>query len=443
MAVKQTSKSATFNAMLNEYLPYDLLMREMQERNWLLKTANIKEGWDGSDLIIPYQSSGASSVKMGGLTAEDDIDTASYVRGKLTGYKECWATLLFNSRDLMEHDKVSETNFLRILPDQLDETLNFMKEIVSTAVLNVKEVTSLAATPADAASVIKVYHPERLWIGQKIQVRLAANTAQVTVYVLSINMNNGDISVSDTRGGAPVTTINWTTDGYAAEDNVYIPDTFNDQTTTNDNGFSSLLHQVLPDGVLGAPDSVFGQVKTSSPFTQGLYYDARSLIVDSTDVLAEIFNGFAKARQRKAEIDCFLVSFKTFSAVLAALEYGAGGKTLGSGAFKNVGDKVDYAGFSEITVGSVLGSMKIVAINEFTDKLALGINTKKLDFHTNRGFQIQESPDGLKFYSIRTESGYQYIVDYSFYGDFVYSCPWQSIAVHLPDSYTGMPNFLI
>jgi len=442
MAVKQTSKAATFDSMINEYLPYDLLMREMQERNWLLKTANIKEGWLGGDMIIPYQSSYASSVKMGGLTNEDDIDTASYVRGKLTGYKECWATLSFHSRDLMEQDKISEQNFLKILPNQLDDTLNFMKEIVSTAVLNTQEVTSLAAQPADAASTIKVYHPERLQIGQKIQVRLAANTAQVTVYVLNINMNNGDISVSDTRGGAPVTSIAWTTDGYDKGDFIYIPDTFNDATSTNNNGFSSLLWQILPDGVLGAPATVFGQTKIDSPFTQGLYYDARAKITDATDILGELFNGFAKARQRKAEIDCFIVSYKTFSAVLAALEYGAGGKTLGSGAFKNVGDKVDYAGFSEITVGSVLGSMKIVAVNEATDQLAMGINTKCLDFHTNRGFQIQESPDGLKFYSIRTEQGYNYLVDYSFYGEFVYSQPWKAISVHLPDTYTGMPDFL-
>ena len=135
MAVIQTSKAATFDSMLNEYLPYDLLMTEFQEMNWLLKNCNMKEGWLGSTLIIPYQQAYASSVQMGGLTAESDIDEATYVRGQVDGYKEVWATLVFNSRDLMEHDKVSEKNFLRILPDQLDQTLSFMKQQVSIAVL--------------------------------------------------------------------------------------------------------------------------------------------------------------------------------------------------------------------------------------------------------------------------------------------------------------------
>jgi hypothetical protein len=90
-----------------------------------------------------------------------------------------------------------------------------------------------------------------------------------------------------------------------------------------------------------------------------------------------------------------------------------------------------------------MGSVKLVAINEMTDKVILGIDESKLDFHTNKGFKIQESPDGLKFYSIRNTTGYQYIIDICFYGDFVYSQPWTAIAITMPTTYTGIPNFNI
>jgi hypothetical protein len=454
MSVVQTSKAATFDSMLNEYLPYDLLMTEFKEMNWLLQNCNMKEGWLGSSLIIPYQQSYASSVKMGGLTDENDLDEATYVRGQLDGYKEAWASLVFNSRDLMEHDKVSEKNFLRILPDQIDQTLMFMKQLVSTAVLNTQEIsTVVSVTSAGGVATlgaIVVEHPERFEIGQKIAIAVTASTQELA-YVISINRNDGTLELATARGGTaldPATTA-------AAGDFIYMPDTKNG---ADDNGFSSLLYQVLPSGYLGAPATVFGQVKTASPFTQGLLYDAAdwangdiatgtagagNLITASSDVLAEIFNGLAKARQRGSDPDAFLMSYKHFSAVLSALEYGAGGRTLGSGAFKNVSEKVDYAGFSEITVGSVMGSVKLVAIREMTDKIILGIQTKKLDFHTNRGFKIQESPDGLKFYSTRQTTGYKYIVDYSFYGDFVYSCPYTAISITMPATYTGIPDFLI
>ena len=454
MAIVQTSKAATFDQMLNEYLPYDLLMTEFKEHNWLLQNCNMKEGWLGSTLIIPYQSSYAASVKMGGLTDESQIDSATYIRGQVPGYKEVWASLVFNSRDLMEHDKVSEKNFLRILPDQIDQTLKFMKEQVSISVLNTQEITVFTTVVNGDGSnpaVITVENPERVEIGQN--VLLYDGTTETLAWITTINRNNGELEIVDAFGGAGFTADIAT--AYGSGGSLYLPDTVNSGTN---NGFTSLLFQVLPEGYLGAPADVFGAVKTSSPFTQGLIYDAAdwengdtatgtegagNRITDASDILAEVFNALAKARQRGSDPDAFVMSYKHFSAILAALEYGAGGRTRGSGAFKNVSSKVDYAGFSEVTVGSVMGSVKLVAIREMTDRIILGMQTKKLDFHTNRGFKIQESPDGLKFYSVRNTTGYRYIVDYSFYGDFVYSCPYTAISMTMPTTYTGQPDFLI
>lgn len=447
-----TTKATTFNSMINEYLPYDLLMKEFVERNWLLKTCNIKEGWLGNGLIIPYQSALASSVRMGALTAETDIADAAYVRGELSSYKECWASLQFYGRDLMEHGQVSEQNFLKLLPDQLDQTLMFMKEMVSTATLNTQEIATItnigSAGGASTLATVTVDRPENLVIGQKLLAR--EGSTEENVYVISINMNTGVCTLADERGGTeynPALTVTATAGA------LYADSTF---VSTANNGFTSLLSQVLPSGYLGAPATVFGQTKTASPYTQGLLYDAAdwangstsagtqgagNLITAASDILAEIFNALAKARQRKANPTTFVMSYKHFSACLAALEYGAGGRTLGSGAFKNVSGQVDYAGFSEITVGSLAGNVKLVAVNEMTDKIILGLDETKLDFHTNKGFKIQESPDGLKYYTVRDTTGYKYIIDYCFYGDFVVPQPWTCIAMTMPTTYTGIANF--
>lgn len=448
-----TTKANTFSDMINEYLTYDLLMQEFEDKTWLIKNANTKEGWLGGTLIVPFQTTIASSVKMGGLTAEADIAEAEYVRGEISGYKECWASLSFNSRDLEEHGKISEKNFLKILPDQLDQSLNYMREVMSVAMLNTQEITQIQSITDTGGTpdlaVIVVNNPERLRIGQRVLLR--EGSTEEPAYVISINMNSGSVELATARGGTEMTVAITVTAAGA----VYLDNTF---ASTVNNGFTSLLYQLLPSGYLGAPATIFGQTKTASTYTQAIVYDAAdwangtpasgtqgagNLITANDDILAQIFNGLAKARQRYANPTTFLMSYKHFSAVLAALEYGAGGQTLGSGAFKNVSSKVDYAGFSEITVGSVKGTIKLVAISEMTDHVIVGIDPRYLDLHTNKGFKVQESPDGLKFYSVRNTTGYKYITDYCFYGDLIYSAPWTACVITMPLTYTGIPNFLI
>ena len=457
MTAFSTLKADNYSDMINEYLTYDLLMQEFADKTWLFKNATIKEGWLGGNLIIPFQTAIASSVQMGALTAEADIADADYARGSISSYKECWATLAFNSRDLEEHGKITEQNFLKLLPDQIDQTLNYMKEVVSVSCLNTQELAEIVSVPdvgstttGDYGDII-VSNPERLRIGQKVLLRDTAGTENVR-YIISINMNTGLVETSTARSGTAHAGTALTVTATGGK--VYLPNTL---SGSDNNGFTSLLDQLLPSGWLDAPATVFGQTKTASTFTQACVYDAAdwdggtassgtaggsNLITGSDDILQQLFNALAKARQRHANPTTFLMSYKHFSSVLAALEYGAGG-TLGSGAFKNTGSRVDYAGFSEISVGSVKGSVKLVAINEMTDKVILGINPKHLTFHTNKGFKVQESPEGHKFYPIRSTNGYKFLTDYCLYGDLIYSNPWDAVVMTMPATYTGIPNFLI
>src|SRR4051812_34029402 len=112
----------TFQAMLNEYLPIELLKAEMQKRDYLLQKADMEDGWKGGNLVVPFEGQSASSVEFGQLAADSDVSKHKYVRGGIATQPEVWGTMRFEHRDLMEHDgKIPEKTFLKILPGQIDD----------------------------------------------------------------------------------------------------------------------------------------------------------------------------------------------------------------------------------------------------------------------------------------------------------------------------------
>lgn len=88
----------SFNDMLNEYLPVELLKEEYIKRDWLMSNANIDEGWKGGQLVVPFEGQAASSVEFGALAASNDISEYDYVRGTISTQPEVWGSLVFNHR---------------------------------------------------------------------------------------------------------------------------------------------------------------------------------------------------------------------------------------------------------------------------------------------------------------------------------------------------------
>src|ERR1035437_3849816 len=110
--------------MLNDFLPNDLLKEELVKRDYLLNKVEKDDTWigastgtggNGGALIVPFKAAGASSVASGSLSASNDVAEDNYVRGTITAQQEIWGSMIFNHRDLMEHESVSEKNFLKIL----------------------------------------------------------------------------------------------------------------------------------------------------------------------------------------------------------------------------------------------------------------------------------------------------------------------------------------
>jgi len=63
----------TFQDMLNQYLPNELLKEEFIKRDYIMTKVDKDDNWKGGALIVPFKSAGASSIAFGSLTAADDI----------------------------------------------------------------------------------------------------------------------------------------------------------------------------------------------------------------------------------------------------------------------------------------------------------------------------------------------------------------------------------
>lgn len=421
-----TTKATTYSDMLNEYLAYDMLEKEFKSMNWLLSNCNWDKSWAGGKLILPFQSAIGSSVRMGALTAENDVAESTYIRAYIDGYKEAYATLKFNSRDLFDHGKISEQNFLKLLPDQLENTMDYFKQTVSIQVLGGKALDGVATAFDAATDVLAVNHPERFVINQKLIVYDGTTTA--TGYVKAINMNTGVITFVTARGGSTAVDLAGLVE---ANTKVYVED---GQTTY----FQSLKDMLLP-AAQGGSDSWCNKTKTDSPFTQPILYDAggsggtgdwgTGTGVTKNDILSLVFDSMRKGFQRGASPKKYLMSWKHYSSAIKQIE-------TGSGAYKNVKPEVQYANASEITVGGIGGTCSLVGVREFDDDWICGIDPAWLDFKTGKSpFEVLKSPDGLSFYTIRATTGYTYLTDIRLAGDFVYRKPYTAVSIY------NIPNY--
>jgi hypothetical protein len=193
----------TFQDMLNEYLPNRLLREEMVKRDYVLNRAEKDNNWKGGKLIVPFKGAGASSVKFGGLTASNDIAQDEYVRGSIDDYVEVWGSLVFNHRDLMEHDgKIPETTFLRVLPDVIEDFMQYMKEVVSIQMTGKSNFAAVTDDTNRATGVMVVDRIDRFCLGQKILIDDDDTAGVLAVYVIAIDVNASSVTLSATRGGA-------------------------------------------------------------------------------------------------------------------------------------------------------------------------------------------------------------------------------------------------
>lgn len=404
----------SFNNMLLEYVHYDLLKAEHDKRNYLMQKVERDNGWKDGPLPIAFEGGSESSFKLGGLTDEDDIAQATFVKGYAPQQREIWGSMLWHEHDLALHsgtggkDSVSEQSFLKNLPKRLSGFMDAMKELVSTALLAGAHLGKCTAA-GTAGGVLAVDRPERFVIGQKLQV---VGNSTLVCYVVAIDINGNKLTVSATRGGAAV-------DASSVDlgDKIYI-----DGGETAANRFTDLVEQLLPASA-GGSATLFGVNKLSYPFLQPICIDGSSM--SSTNVLDVIFDAWQEViRKGRGTTDkTILMSYKHMGHVMKQLEKN-------SGAFRHVETKVSAYGYTEITIAGAKGVVKLAAVQEMRDDVMIFIDWSAVKFHTNGDFFIHKDPEGKAYHVVRKTTGYYYVTDICLRGELVVHSPWKMGIIH-------------
>ncbi len=397
--------SRTFSNMLNEYLPYNLLLEELKKRDWAFKNIEMDNSWKGGQLIVPFLGAVGSSVSFGSLTASNDIAEEITVRGTVSAYKEVWSSMIFNETDLMQHDKLSPQNFMKILPDALERSAMHLKGVISQNLLTGAFVAA-ATADGDVSGNITVEQPDRFVIGMKVQVD-DDNSSPVTGYISTINMNTGVLLIVTARGGATPVDLS----GYTVAQNAKL---YEDNQQAN--GFANIRDQLLPASA-GGSATIFGVTKTAYPYTQSIAIDGSS--VTAANILGQIFDAYVKIRRlgQGAPFNV-IMSYKHFGSVLKALE-------LQKGAFnvKPMSSQSQSYGWTEVEVGGFAGILKLVAVQEMNDTEIFFLDLSAIKFFTNGGIRRRKSPDGIEYFETRNTTGFTYIVDHCLFGELVVHAP--------------------
>lgn len=398
----------SFSAMLNEYLPNELLKEEMIKRDWILSNVEKDNGWKGGNLIVPFKAAGASSVAFGSLTASTDIGEDSYVRGTISSQPEVWGSMIFNHRDLMEHDKLSEQNFLKILPDAVDDFLSYVKMCVSLSFTNGPHFAKLTAD-GDASGHITVDRPERLVLGQKITLK-DDNTAAADYYITALVMDTAVATVSATRGGGAANVSAYTV---AQNAKVYF-----DGSDESANQLTALKLQLL-SAANGGSSTLYGQTKATYPYLQAINVDGSS--VSASNILDSIFDAYVTIKNRgKGDPSKVVMSYKNGGSILKLLE-------TNKGAFHQdpKGTSVSVYGWTEVDILGPAGKLTVVMVQEVDDDYIMFLDTRPsvMKVYSNGFFKKRMNPDGREYFEVRNTTGYQYIVDVCFFGDLVLQRP--------------------
>lgn len=407
----------TFQAMLNEYLPNALLKEELIKRDYLLSNIEKDNSWKGGALIVPFKEAGASSVSFGSLTASNDVAEDSYVRGSVPNYQEVWGTMVFNHRDLMEHGSVSEQNFLKILPNTIEDFIDHMKNVVSTNLLNGSHFATLTAD-GTAGGLITVDRPDRFVLNQKIFVDDDDSAISLEGFVDTINMETAVIHVVETRGGA----VDRDLSAYSVAQNARV---YHDGAFTN--SFVSLRGSLL-SLANGGTTNLYGVAKTTAPYLQAINVNGNT--ITATNIMEEIFDALTTIRQRgKGNPTDIVMSYTNFASCMKVIEGSKGAFNVLVGS-----QKASQFGWTEIMVGSVTnGMLKLVGVQEADDDIIMYIDWRGLKFHSNGFFQKRKGPNGNEFFEVRGTTGYQYLIDVLLFGELVVNRPSYMGIIHSID----------
>jgi hypothetical protein len=406
----------TFNEMLKEYLPYDLLKNEYMKKDWFLSNVEKDEDWGGGTLPVTFKESSANSINYGSLESDSDIGESVLVKGSITDYKHVSSSIVFNHRDLMEHggSGISKKSFLKILPDEIEDHMNVLREIVSTNLLNGKKLCKLTAN-ADASGNITVDRPERLAVNMKVEFHDSVPTASVSGYVKSINIAAKTAVIVTARGGS--TGVDLSAWDLANAAYLTVPG-------ADDNAFSGLKEMLL-SAANGGSTNLYGKAKATYTYLQAHNEDGSTITASA--IIGKIFDTYTNIRRfYKGKPTKAVMSFKNFGTAMKELEASKGAYNVVPGS-----RKTELFGYDLATIHGVGGgALDFVGIQEMDDDCIMLLDMSAIKFHSNGFFRRVKSPEGLEYYVKRATTGYKFILDHELYGELVLNKPQSCGIIH-------------
>lgn len=410
------SITRTFNEMLLDYVPEDLLKNEVVKKDWFLSNVEIVDGWAGGSMEVGFKEAGATSMAYGGLTSESDIAQSVLVRGSVAGHKFVSGSMIFNQRDLIEHtgsNKISKKSFLKILPDEINEHTQILRDMVSGNLLNGKKVAKLTADAAVGGTAV-IDRPERLQVGMKLELHDSVPTASIAVYVTAIDLATRTVTFSATRGGAVVDLSGW--------------DLVNAPYLTLPGGDTDAfagLKEMLLSAANGGVASLYGKTKATYTYLQSYNHSGAS--ITSTSILSVLFDAYTNHRRfYKGNARKIVMSYKNLAVVMKQVEASKGAFNVVPGSRKQ-----SVYGYDEVQIMGVGGGiLDVVAVNDLDDDVILGLDMSAFKFHTNGLIRRIKSPEGLEYFTKRATTGYQYILDHELYGELVLNAPQKCFIIH-------------
>jgi hypothetical protein len=411
--------------MLNEYLPNNLLEEEFVKRDYFLNKVEKDNNWKGGKIIVPFRAAGASSIKFGGLTDATNISKDKYIRGSIDEYQEVWGSLKFDHRDLMDHSgKVNEDSFLKMLPKQIDDFIEYMKMCVS---INIMAGPHFATATGDggADGTITVDRIDRFQLDQMVTLD-DGNSPQADYYVIAIDVNNDDVTLSATRGGAAADISAFTTAQAAKfyHDGILVAGTVT-------NKFQSVKNALL-SAANGGGSTLHGKTKLAYPFLQAVNIDGSA--VSATNILDKLFDGWTRVKKvsKGGNAREIVMAQKHFGSVMKLIEAQKGG-------YKVAPDSrsASIYGWEEIVITSVSGDrMKLVGVQEMDEDVIFYLDWTAITFRTNGFFKKRTAPDGKQYHEVRATTGYYYVLDVALFGELEVSAPSKCAVMHSIPAYS-------
>ena len=320
--------------------------------------------------------------------------------------------MIFNHRDLLDHDtgKVKEDTFLKILPDTIEDFMDYMKMVVSIQ-LGTGPHFAKVGVDGTAGGVVVVDRIDRFVLGQKVTLK-GDSAPAADFYVIAIDLNEDKVTLSATRGGAAADVS-----AYTVADNAKFYTDDADETS-----FQSMRDALL-SAANGGSATLHGQTKLDYPFLQAVNIDGSGWSEET--ILKDLFDGYNEVRKKaRGRANKILCSYHLGGAIMAAIENGGGTNGYrGNYQISVKNRKASLFGWDEIVLNTVKGELTIVMIQEFDDDVVVYYDPTSMTFYSNGFFRKRKNPDGDEYFELRSEDGYQYIVDVSLYGEAVYNKP--------------------